>query len=965
MARLSITLLGAVRVTVDDIPIAVDTRKAIALLAYLAVTGTAHRREPLAALLWPDADDTHARSALRRTLSTLVTALDGRWLDVTRDHIGLATSADVWVDVIEFRNLTRAQGFAGSRKRLASAVVLYQADFMAGFSLRDSPEFDDWQRSQAEGFRADLARALLHLFQHASADADFGAAVAYARRLVSLDPLNEDAHCRLMEAHAWAGERAAALRQYRECVRALDEELGVAPLASTTTLYELIAQGHTPLAPQPLHVEDIRHEPEMAVYRASSYPFVGREAEVGRLRAAHASVGPHGLLVALTGEAGIGKTRLATEFLDDARSRGARVVETRAYEGETGLALSPFADALRSVVADERTRTVISSKSPLVLSEAARLQPDVSMIRGDIPPAAPSGDPGAQVRFFDAVTIVLIEALRGEPAGILFIDDSQWLDSASLDLLTYIARRIEGRPVMLLVAWRDEQGATSQRLLRLLDETGRAGHSAGIHVPRLDLAAVQSLMPIVIPGHDDFQTDLARRLLGETGGLPLYLVEYMHELRADQHVATAENWPVPAGMRNLLRARIASISGTESQILTTLAAIGRGAEFDVLREASGRSDDETVSAIELLLATGLVVERHSDGDITGEPSFEIAHQHVGQIVYGDTSFIRRRLLHRRIAESLSSRARHGERGRLAGVVAHHFQLAGRENEAAEAYRLAGEHSRSVFANREAMTHFQAAIALAHPQTALLHERIGDLHMLGGAFDAARTSFEIAASLTLPGVSASIEQKIGGLYHRLGEWDLAEQHYLVAESILTETLSASRGPLADLYVGWSLTALQRGDMQRSVELAQHALDLAGAIDDARLLAAAHNVLGILARHGSSTVDARHHFSQSLQLAEAHSIAELRVAAGNNLALLEHVSGNTDTALQHAADALELCIAMGDLHRQAALHSNVADMLHASGRPDDALEHFRQSALIYRDIGIVAGEHQPEIWKLAEW
>lgn len=225
-------LLGPPRVERDGTPVAPDTRKAIALLAYLAVTGQSQSRDRLAALLWPEADQERSRGALRRTLSALRGVIGGEHLStdglkITLDRAGLEC------DIVRFRALL-AEG------RLADAAHAYTGDFLEGFSLRDCVEFDEWQAHEAEALRRELAGALEHL---ALEEPQPARAIAHAQRWLALDPLHEPAHRALIRLHGRAGDRAAAMRQYRECVRMLDRELGVAPLPETTALAQAIEAG--------------------------------------------------------------------------------------------------------------------------------------------------------------------------------------------------------------------------------------------------------------------------------------------------------------------------------------------------------------------------------------------------------------------------------------------------------------------------------------------------------------------------------------------------------------------------------------------------------------------------------------------------------------------------------------------------------------------------------------------------
>ena len=226
MSCLFVYALGSPRIEIDQHPVEVDTRKAIAMVIYLAIRGENHRRESLAALLWPEYDQTHAMGAMRRTLSTLRKALGGEFLEIKRDSVGLHPEAEVWVDAGEFLRLIvecRTHGHAVNQvcprclPLLEQALQIYRDDFMAGFSLRDSVEFDDWQFFQREALRRDLSGVLERLVEGYTAQGDFQQAIQVARRQIALDPLDEPAHRQLMKLYAHAGQFNAALRQYQEC----------------------------------------------------------------------------------------------------------------------------------------------------------------------------------------------------------------------------------------------------------------------------------------------------------------------------------------------------------------------------------------------------------------------------------------------------------------------------------------------------------------------------------------------------------------------------------------------------------------------------------------------------------------------------------------------------------------------------------------------------------------------------
>jgi DNA-binding SARP family transcriptional activator len=994
--RLTLSLLGPPRIERAGAPVAVDTRKAIALLAYLVLTRRRHGRDTLAALLWPDADHADARAALRRTLSALNRVGAGDALDIEREAVAVRPDAALGVDVEAFRTrlaACRAHGHppaevcARCLAPLAEAAALYRGDFLAGFSLRDSAPFDDWQFGQQEELRRELADALERLGRGQAARGDFAGAVGSLRRWLALDPLHEPAHQQLMRAHAWAGQHAAALRQYRECVRILDRELGVPPLEETTRLYEAIKEHRAPTPPAPLAPTT---GPERALPPGSAaaqagppaaehpakgaatpprYPLVGRSAELAALRRAHAEPGTDGRLIVLEGEAGIGKTRLAEESLAGARAAGGATLAMRCFPGEAGFAYGPFVAGLRDAVeragGPERLRDLPAGW----LVEAARLLPDLAAARPDLPPAPPLDDPGAQVRFFEGLRQTFSRLCAGDPPGVVFVDDLQWADSASLDLLAYLVRRLRDSPFHILAAWRGEEVPGGHRLRAMLAEAQRAGLARLVSLARLDRAAVAELARAAAAAGVPLPPDAGERMHEETEGLPYFLAEYLAALGRGE-VATGERaWTLTGGVRDLLHARLAGVGETGRQVLAAAAVIGRSFDFDTLREASGRGEEEAVAALEALLAAGLVREL---GVATAEASadYDFGHEKLRALVYEETSLARRRILHRRVAEALVARAagRGGrDAGAAAGQIARHYQLAGRDAEAAGYFAQAGEHARRLFANAEALSHLETALALGHPEPGRLHEACGDARTLLGDYAAAVASYEAAAALRDPAADAvalaRLERKLGGVHDRRGAWELAERHFASAEQLLGE--GGAPGERAALAAEWSLAAHHRGDADRALALARRAWDLARAADDRRALARAHNLLGLVSGARGDAGQAREHLEQSLALAEALGEPGPRAAALNNLALACGAAGDVDRAVALAERALALCAAQGDRHREAALRNNLADLHHRAGRSEVAMGHLKHAVAIYAEIGVEGGTLRPEIWRLAEW
>ena len=260
MSLLALYLLGPPLIERDGRQIVLDRQKSLALLVYLAVTGERQRRDTLINLLWPDSDAAHGHGDLRSTLSALKIALGVDWLDIDRETVRLRTGSDVRLDLDLFHSLLaeRAAHCSASLacpsclRLLAQAVDLSRGDFLSGFSLKDSADFDDWQFFQSEVLHRELAGALHALVDGHSAQGDYDGAISYAQRWLALDRLNEPAHAQLMRLYAWSGRRAAALQQYQVCAALLNQQLGVEPNEDLSALFVAIRDGHEPEAPKPM-----------------------------------------------------------------------------------------------------------------------------------------------------------------------------------------------------------------------------------------------------------------------------------------------------------------------------------------------------------------------------------------------------------------------------------------------------------------------------------------------------------------------------------------------------------------------------------------------------------------------------------------------------------------------------------------------------------------------------------------
>jgi DNA-binding SARP family transcriptional activator/tetratricopeptide (TPR) repeat protein len=927
VSRIDIRLFGPPQVAVDGRPIAVDTRKAIAILILLAAEGRAFARDELAALLWPESDDAAARGALRRTLSTLRSAV-GSHVIVDRSRVELdRRSATIDLAAIEDAAASTDPAV------LADGASRIRGPFLAGFSLRDSPEFDDWRATRSVAVERTVLGLLDRLGSVAEAAGDLSGAMAAAARRLDLDPLDEAGHVRLMDLHARAGDRAAALRQYRACVAVLDRELGVAPLATTTARYEAIRDAPDAIERRSMPIADasgVTPPPAAAAVR----PMVGRSADLAILIRVHAAAARGRAAAAvLVGEAGIGKTRLGEALADHVRAAGGTVMAARAYEGERSIAYGPIVDLLRQVGAEPGVVARLTTRDR---SELARIVPALD---ADAP--TPGAErPAAQARLLASIVDGLGAAAGGAVPGLIWIDDLQWADGATLQAIDYLARRLDGRRFVLLLAWRPED---IEGDVRVVTERLGSPPTRVVALARLDRAAVAELvagLATAVTGSPAF----VDRLVAASEGLPLYVVEAV--AAGDEALAA-----LPDGVRSVLQARLRSVSEMAGQVLVAASVIGRSFDLPTLRHASGRSEIETVDALDELMRRGLVRER-ADG-------YDFAHEALRDLASAGTTLTRRRLLHRRVADALrlglgSGRDDLARWSRIAG----HERDGGRTAEAAEAFWLASVRAAEVFANREAIELAEAALGLDHHDPAALHASIGRLRTRLGDYAGAIAALESAAAIAPPAALPELERALGLVHLRRGDLIAADRHLDAALAGMGEPIARAR-----CLVDRSVVKRRAADLAGAGDAAREALAIATASEDVAAAGAAQRMLGLIALDAGDVQAAVDASRRAVAAAADDRDPEGAIGAFTGLAMAEAAAGDIDEALVHADAALAACRRIGDRHLEAAVENHVADLLHEAGREADALDHLRRAVEAFTEVGGDPTDPDPGIWMLA--
>jgi DNA-binding SARP family transcriptional activator len=911
MSRLALYLLGPPRFECDGVPIKVDTRKATALLAYLAVTREKHRRSSLINLLWPEYERTRGRGVLRRTLYALRQVLPGESLDVDREEIGLHPAAGIWLDVDQFRQhliSCEAHGHQGTQvcpacaASLSEAVDLYRGDFMSGFGLKDSVNFDDWQFFEASALRRELSAALGRLVRWHSSQGDFEPAVGYARRRLGLDPLDEQAHRWLMRLYSWSGQRSAAIRQYEECLAVLEEQVGVPPQEATAELGSAIKEGRAPPPPSPGRLPESAARPPSfreVEERAERPTFVARERELSQLDGfLDMALAGQGLAIFVTGGAGCGKTALIHEFARRAQADCPDLIlawgNGNAHTG-IGDPYLPFREVLALLTGDVTARWEAGAMTgeqasrlwhllpmavlalvdagpdlidlfvpgaPLVKRARAfagwpagsgyRVQLEKLVARKDALSASPSLQQNA---LFEQYTQVLRKLASQKPL-LLALDDLQWADGGSLNLLFHLGRRIEGSRVLIIAAYRPDEVALGRPASAALGETAVGGERQQhplepiVHEFRrtfgdididLERAEGRQFVDAFLDSEPNRLGNVFRETLHQhTRGYALFTVELLRGMQARGDLArdqegrwvqgAALDWEtLPARVEAVIAQRIGRLPEELRAALAVASVEGETFTAEVMARVEQASVEETIRFLsdqldrkhQLVSAQGIL--RVGDRCLS---QYRFRHILYQKHLYNSLDPVRRTVLHREVGSALETLYEQGREAAAVGEasaaqLARHFEGAGYAEKAVDYLRQAGERAQRLYANQEADRYFRQALLLlggipSHGsgedwwrETAThLHENLGDILEWTGEHDKARESYEQALAGVPKGDpiwQARLQRKMGNIWRLQRRYENAIQAYEWAESVLGKV---STGSTPKRWQEWVQIQLER-------------------------------------------------------------------------------------------------------------------------------------------------------------
>jgi len=869
-SKIDVGLLGGFRLTQDGAVVERPVRRRLQSLIALLVlqAGSPIPREQVGELLWPEGSTEQIFGSLRRLLFDLrhnlpeladLVQLDKIWISLPRDGGWISDVLLLQEPACEPRTI----------EQVRSAIELYRGDLLPSC-------YEDWIVPERDRLRAIFLDLLATAVSLAQSDRDYPAAIGHARRLMAEEPLQEEAYRTLMRLYVAAGDPAQALRTYHLCAGMLARELDVEPSPATREAYEALLQHEAPESAMTAAGRLIGRSREWDVLQRA-----WKTASRGQTRA-----------VLLTGDPGIGKTRLLEEMHSWADRQGLPRAHARGYEAEGILAYGPVAALLRSAP--------FPRLDDVWLAELVRVLPEVASEHPNLPAPQPLTEAWQRNRLFEA----LARAVLARRPLLITLDDVQWIDEETLSWLHYLLRYAPRSRLLVVCAARPEGAPPAGDRARLWDSLRREGRLDEIDLAPLDQRQTHELATSAGAGFDHAA---AHRLWKETEGNPLFVIE---SVRAGSVQAAH------ASIQAVLGARLAQLSAAAQHVAGAAALLGHAFTVPVLIAAAREVQDDLVGALDELWRYRIIREQGTD-------AYDFSHDRLRQAAHDAIPPATRQLLHHRIAGALEQ-VHAGDLDAVSAEIALHLDAAGDARRAAPFHVRAGDALRRVYANQAAASHYRRAVEfLAADQRAPVLVKLGPLlESLGELKEAEGVLRRALAESDASGANrtgAESRLALGIVLRAAGAHVDAIRQLEDARAMFAAL--GEQGPLSSTLSHLASIRVVQGDHATARPLYAEAERLAAEAGDRRAMLAAVSMLGALYFHEFDFIRAEEYLGRQISLADELNERRLKGTGLANLALVHEEQGRYLESLGELLEAAALFHDIGDTVLASTVLGNV--------------------------------------------
>ncbi len=793
------------------------------------------------------------------------------------DHLTVQWRLDnCSVDTIEFLAAIEKSTKGNEIENLTKAVELYQDDLLPGL-------YDDWLEPMRAEYRGRICETLRRLAELHEELKDYRSAIPFAERLLALDSVGEANHQLLIRLHAANRDRASALRAYHQCMRVLRREMGVPPGPATVELFERLLKAEAE------SVETAKTSPRTQKARA----LVGRVSEWRRLAAewqAAAEGGPR--VVVISGEPGIGKSRLANELYQWCAGQGHATARARCYAGQGQVAYAPVAEWLRS----DLIRAAWGTLTPRQLAELARLIPEIET--SSTLPGRPFPE---RIHFYEALNSVIGKCRK---PLLLLLDDLQWCDPDSFEWFNSLLNSPTAGGLLLVGTVRDEETGREHAFTRFLAGLRQAGMATEVALAPLDARETAELARL--ESTSELDSGNVGEIFRATRGNPLFVLESVR--------AGLQSTRVSA----VIGARLSQLPAAAYELAGLASVVGRPFSFELLEKATDWDERSVSQALEELWRRRIVESR-------GMAEYDFTHDRLREVACSELSLVRRRYLHRRVARAIAE-VYSADIENWEGQIASHFEEAGMAKEAIEHYWRAANQARKRFADTEAADLLKRALALCRgfPESGnRLKQELDLLVTLGPTlvttegYSAAEVgeTYERALELSRRLSDRNLFLILSGawVFHVVrGDLERARQFSLEFLKAAERENAPGLASAGNFILGSSLFHLGRLEESLKHMTAAASVTSGGPGDSVLELFAGPDIgvfcrsyLAHLAWHCGSEVEADIHMAEAIRTARRlrHPFSE--AIALDYSAMLNVFRGDRAGALERGREAVELC------------------------------------------------------------